>query len=113
MPQKRWAQSGWRRLAPGIRQLALTTGGGAKARLLKLKPGTVLPEHGHRGTELTILLAGSYTDALGQFRRGDMRSTMTRWCTGRSSTTDRNASPSSSPKRRSSSAAGSHGWRSR
>lgn len=66
------AQSGWRMLAPGIRQLALTTAGGAKARLLKLKPGTVLPEHGHRGTELTILLAGSYTDALGQFRRGDM-----------------------------------------
>lgn len=66
------ARSGWRMLAPGIRQLALTTAGGAKARLLKLKPGTVLPEHGHRGTELTILLAGSYTDALGQFRRGDM-----------------------------------------
>jgi putative transcriptional regulator len=66
------ARSGWRMLAPGIKQLALTTGGGAKARLLKLKPGTVLPEHGHRGTELTILLAGSYTDELGQFGRGDM-----------------------------------------
>lgn len=66
------AQSGWRMLAPGIRQLALTTAGGAKARLLKLKPGTVLPEHGHRGTELTILLAGSYTDELGVFQRGDM-----------------------------------------
>lgn len=66
------AQSGWRMLAPGIKQLALATSGDAKARLLKLKPGTVLPEHGHRGTELTILLAGSYTDALGQFRRGDM-----------------------------------------
>lgn len=66
------ARSGWRTLAPGIRQLALTTAGGAKARLLKLKPGTVLPEHGHRGTELTILLAGSYTDELGQFGRGDM-----------------------------------------
>ena len=66
------ARSGWRMLAPGIRQLELTTAGGAKARLLKLKPGTVLPEHGHRGTELTILLAGSYTDALGQFQRGDM-----------------------------------------
>jgi putative transcriptional regulator len=66
------AQSGWRMLAPGIKQLALATSGDAKARLLKLKPGTVLPEHGHRGTELTILLAGSYTDELGQFRRGDM-----------------------------------------
>lgn len=66
------ARSGWRALAPGIRQLSLATTGGATARLLKLKPGTVLPEHGHRGTELTILLAGSYSDELGQFRRGDM-----------------------------------------
>ena len=65
-------QSGWRMLAPGIKQLALHTAGGGRARLLKLKPGTVLPEHGHRGTELTILLAGSYTDELGRFQRGDM-----------------------------------------
>jgi putative transcriptional regulator len=66
------AQSGWRMVAPGIRQLALSTAGDAKARILELKPGTVLPEHGHRGTELTILLAGSYTDELGRFARGDM-----------------------------------------
>ncbi len=65
-------QTGWRMVSPGIKQLQLTTSGGGKARLLKLKPGTMLPKHGHRGTELTILLAGSYTDELGQFVRGDM-----------------------------------------
>lgn len=64
--------AGWRMLAPDIRQLALQTAGAAKARLLKLKPGTILPEHGHRGTELTIILAGSYTDELGHFARGDL-----------------------------------------
>lgn len=65
-------ETGWRVVAPGIRQLAFHTAGVTKARLLKLKPGTVLPEHGHQGTELTILLAGSYTDELGHFERGDM-----------------------------------------
>lgn len=65
-------ESGWRALAPGIQQLRLKTGGGAQARLLRLKPGTPLPEHSHRGTELTLLLAGSYADELGQFARGDM-----------------------------------------
>ena len=65
-------QGGWRMVSPGIKQLRLATSGAGKARLLKLKPGTMLPEHGHRGTELTILLAGSYTDELGQFVRGDM-----------------------------------------
>jgi putative transcriptional regulator len=65
-------QTGWRMVSRGIKQLQLATSGAGKARLLKLKPGTMLPEHGHRGTELTILLAGSYTDELGQFVRGDM-----------------------------------------
>jgi len=65
-------QTGWRMVSPGIKQLQLTTSGAGKARLLKLKPGTRLPEHGHRGTELTVLLAGSYTDEFGQFVRGDM-----------------------------------------
>lgn len=66
------AQSGWRRVAPGVQQLRLKTGGGAKARLLRLKPGTPLPEHSHRGSELTLVLSGSYTDELGCFGRGDM-----------------------------------------
>ena len=32
----------------------------------------MLPSHGHQGTELTVLLAGSYVDELGRFSRGDM-----------------------------------------
>jgi len=66
------SDAGWRMLAPGIKQLTLHTAGAAKARLLRLKPGAVLPEHGHQGTELTILLAGSYTDELGNFACGDL-----------------------------------------
>ncbi|NJO31910.1 MAG: transcriptional regulator [Rhodospirillales bacterium] len=64
-------RSNWRFVAPGIKQLMLDTKSSPRARLLKLKPGTVLPEHSHRGTELTLLLAGSYQDELGRFVRGD------------------------------------------
>jgi putative transcriptional regulator len=65
-------RSDWRMMAPGIKQLPLHVSGRGKAWLLKLKPGTVLPEHTHRGTELTLLLSGSYTDEIGHFARGDM-----------------------------------------
>lgn len=64
--------AGWRMAGPGVQQLKLATGGGAQARLLRLKPGTPLPEHTHRGSELTLVLAGSYSDELGRFARGDL-----------------------------------------
>lgn len=64
--------TGWRMAGPGVQQLRLRTSGAARARLLRLKPGTPLPEHSHRGTEITLLLSGSYTDELGQFARGDV-----------------------------------------
>lgn len=66
------AASGWRMAGPGVQQLRLATGGGAQARLLRLKPGTPLPEHTHRGCELTLVLSGSYSDELGRFARGDV-----------------------------------------
>lgn len=64
--------TGWRRVAPGIEQLVLSTSSGATARLMRFAPGTVLPEHGHGGQELTVVLSGSYSDTLGQFARGDI-----------------------------------------
>lgn len=66
------AASSWRNIGAGVQQLRLSTAGRAQARLLRLKPGTPLPEHSHGGTELTVVLSGAYTDALGQFARGDM-----------------------------------------
>jgi putative transcriptional regulator len=70
----------WRRLGPGLRQfevLAHDPGSGANLRLLRIAPGRRLPRHGHNGTELTLVLAGSYTDELGQFGRGDVCETDT------------------------------------
>ncbi len=66
------ATSGWRMAGPGVQQLRLATGGDAQARLLRLKPGTPLPRHTHRGCELTLVLSGSYSDELGHFARGDL-----------------------------------------
>lgn len=66
------AAGGWRLAGPGVQQLRLSTSGGAQARLLRLKPGTPLPRHTHRGCELTLVLQGSYSDKLGRFGRGDM-----------------------------------------
>jgi len=64
--------TGWRWVAPGIQQLALATRGTARARLIRFKPGTVLPDHSHSGQELTVVLSGSYSDTQGHFACGDM-----------------------------------------
>ena len=64
----------WRRVAPGVWQCPISLSEGAKGdlRLLKVAPGTKLPEHGHGGSELTLILDGAYTDEFGTFRRGDV-----------------------------------------
>ena len=41
-------------------------------RLLKIAPGKKIPEHGHGGTEITMVLTGSYRDAFGRFGPGDV-----------------------------------------
>lgn len=64
----------WKRLAPGIWHYPIPLSAGAKGqlRLVKVAPGTAIPEHGHGGEEVTLLLEGSYADELGEFRRGDI-----------------------------------------
>jgi putative transcriptional regulator len=64
----------WRRLGPGVWHypLPLSENTNGDLRLLKVAPGTAIPEHGHGGSELTLLLRGSYSDGLGTFRAGDV-----------------------------------------
>jgi putative transcriptional regulator len=59
----------WRAMAPGIHQAAAAVSG---ARLLRIAPGTSMPLHGHAGSELTMVLRGSYCDEIGRFRAGDV-----------------------------------------
>ena len=61
----------WRALAPGMKQFVIPASAG-KLRLLKITPGTSMPKHSHIGSELTLVLQGSYSDELGRFCAGDV-----------------------------------------
>ncbi len=62
----------WRRVGGGVAQAILPTAGGATARLLRIPGGGAVPDHGHRGTELTLVLQGAFSDADGRYARGDV-----------------------------------------
>jgi putative transcriptional regulator len=63
----------WRWLGPGVRYAAISTQArGPKVGILRIAPGTKVPMHGHSGNEMTMVLAGGYTDAAGSFNRGDV-----------------------------------------
>jgi putative transcriptional regulator len=82
-PLSRYFQGGvasinWRFMAPGVRHFEILPHsrlGGGNFRMLRIAPGRMLPRHGHTGTELTLILRGSYTDELGQFMPGDVAET--------------------------------------
>ena len=63
----------WRRLGPGVQQVRLDDkSGGPSMRLLKITGGRSVPEHGHEGAEMTMVLAGGVSDAGRSFARGDI-----------------------------------------
>ncbi|AWD21777.1 ChrR family anti-sigma-E factor [Pseudogemmobacter blasticus] len=62
----------WRSLGKGVRQAILPTDRQAAARLLYIPAGVAVPDHGHRGLEMTLVLQGAFSDATGRFARGDV-----------------------------------------
>lgn len=64
----------WKTVAPGVAMHRLPTSKAARGslRLLKIASGKKIPEHGHGGTEITLVLTGSYRDAFGRFGPGDV-----------------------------------------
>jgi putative transcriptional regulator len=74
----------WRYIAPGIRGVNVTLDGASDAtdsgrpvelgtvRVVRLRPGLVIPEHGHKTTELTLVLTGALVDVVGRFAPGDL-----------------------------------------
>jgi putative transcriptional regulator len=64
----------WRRVAPGIAKADAKLSPGARGKLhfLKIAPGKAVPEHGHGGEEITLILKGSYRDCFGRFGKGDV-----------------------------------------
>ena len=62
----------WRRLLPGIQDVAIRLGGGGDARLIRTKGGVAMPQHSHAGLELVLVLQGGFSDIAGHFVRGDV-----------------------------------------
>lgn len=62
----------WRSAGMGVKQAILPTSKEATARLLYIPAGTAIPDHGHHGLELTLVLKGAFQDEGGYFARGDI-----------------------------------------
>ncbi len=62
----------WRSVGMGVKQAILPTSRDATARLLYIPAGASVPDHGHRGTELTLVLQGAFVDEVDHFGPGDI-----------------------------------------
>ena len=68
------AELGWKRKAPGLAlyDLPLSEASSGKLFLMRIAPGTAMPEHSHGGEEITLILSGAYNDKFGRYARGDV-----------------------------------------
>lgn len=62
----------WRRVGGGVSQMILQTSNDASVRLLRIPAGTAVPDHGHGGMELTLVLQGAFVDETDRFGTGDV-----------------------------------------
>ncbi len=62
----------WRPIGMGVKQAILATSRHASARLLSIPAGSAMPDHGHNGLEMTLVLQGAFQDDEDYFTRGDV-----------------------------------------
>ena len=62
----------WKSVGGGVKQAVLLREDGVSLRLLSIPGGQAMPEHGHRGLELTLVLKGAFTDGDQRYGRGDL-----------------------------------------
>lgn len=62
----------WKPIGLGVKQSILSTSKDATARLLYIPAGAAMPDHGHHGTEMTMVLQGAFIDDDDYFGRGDV-----------------------------------------
>jgi putative transcriptional regulator len=62
----------WRRYGPlAEAELKLGTPG-YRTSLIRMRAGGMAPKHTHEGQEITVVIEGAFSDALGHYRRGDL-----------------------------------------
>lgn len=61
----------WKKQAGGINQAAVMLDDQTQCEFLYMKPGSQVPVHRHLGNEITLVLDGSFTDELGEYRPSD------------------------------------------
>jgi putative transcriptional regulator len=62
----------WRWLGFGVWHRRLPVAGEGGLGLLKIAPGRIVPKHSHGGSELTLVLRGSFHDVTGSYGIGDV-----------------------------------------
>lgn len=62
----------WKKITSSLRISYLTTGDPYyEFALYQIKAGGVIPEHNHRGSEMTLVLEGGFSDSDGTYHAGD------------------------------------------
>ena len=67
-----FADIAWRRIGIGLWHRPLPLAGRGALQLIKAAPGASVPEHGHAGGEITLILRGALSDATGRYGVGDV-----------------------------------------
>ncbi len=62
----------WQNIGRGVKQALLPMTGEARARLLYIPAGMAVPDHGHSGAEVTLVLRGAFSDKTDRFGPGDV-----------------------------------------
>ncbi len=61
----------WRDHGRNVKSAKLLEFEGIKASLIRISAGAKIPTHTHKGTEITVVLEGSFSDAEGVYHQGD------------------------------------------
>lgn len=62
----------WKSVGGGVKQCVIGGDKEGVSRLLFIPPGQAVPDHGHNGLELTLVLQGGFSDETGHFDVGDV-----------------------------------------
>jgi putative transcriptional regulator len=62
----------WKSVLPGFKEWEIAAEDGCEIHMFWIKEGRKMPTHTHGGTELFLVLEGSFTDASGTYNAGDI-----------------------------------------